>query len=463
MKRRKSTSATTNSWKYIFDDMWHVIELFQTHEELLVAELTREVGEMSPEFSAFLATLDNQIAGHESRPVNVGAICAETRDEWGGLEEQAKRRGCVLTTVREFVALGLLPGGTWPHASPSTHGYVGPVGIQGTRSVTSKSSSSSCSSSSNAPSATKRLPSYMDGSGASSGSPPEASRQRPTGQVIWRKISRKFHPNFIVEEDDGLRVAMLVEVLLGDDARGKEEDESNTNYETYLLRLIHSEHRGTGQKMPVNMNRSAGALFALSEVREFMEAVAAGGESAALLSTLCLQAARERRVASLQAASAAFPFGTIPPGSTMLRALKVINSAISALGETDDGGGSAAPTSSSSQSPDLMTGKETFSAERMAYVHYLHIECGLSMEKVPMALALTHLWWFNCEPNEKQIPSPPTIDASFRQQMDAEDFIFARFLEKTLKTRPVRCCRPHHRIPSVLTIAPAHTGYQNFI
>ena len=72
--------------------MWHVIELFQTHEELLVAELTREVGEMSPEFSAFLATLDNQIAGHESRPVNVGAICAETRDEWGGLEEQAKRR-----------------------------------------------------------------------------------------------------------------------------------------------------------------------------------------------------------------------------------------------------------------------------------------------------------------------------------------------------------------------------------
>ena len=128
----------------------------------------------------------------------------------------------------------------------------------------------------------------MDGSGASSGSPPEASRQRPTGQVIWRKISRKFHPNFIVEEDDGLRVAMLVEVLLGDDARGKEEDESNTNYETYLLRLIHSEHRGTGQKMPVNMNRSAGALFALSEVREFMEAVAAGGESAALLSTLCL-------------------------------------------------------------------------------------------------------------------------------------------------------------------------------
>ena len=89
---------------------------------------------MSPEFSAFLATLDSQVAGPESRPINVGAICAETRDEWGGLEEQAKRRECVLTTVREFVALGLLPGGTWPHTSPS---------------------------------ATKRLPSYMDGSGAS--------------------------------------------------------------------------------------------------------------------------------------------------------------------------------------------------------------------------------------------------------------------------------------------------------
>ena len=42
-ERRKSTPATTNSWKYIFDDMWQVIELFQAHEGLLVAELNREV------------------------------------------------------------------------------------------------------------------------------------------------------------------------------------------------------------------------------------------------------------------------------------------------------------------------------------------------------------------------------------------------------------------------------------
>ena len=143
----------------------------------------------------------------------------------------------------------------------------------------------------------------------------------------------------------------------------------------------------------------------------------------------------------------------------MLRALKVINSAMSALGEADDEGNSAAPTSSSSQPPELMAGKETFSAERMANVHYLHVECGLSMEKVPMALALTYLWLFNCEPNAKQIPSPPTIDSSFRQQMDAEDFIFARLLYKTLQKRPVRC-RPHVRIRSVLTLAsPAQTGH----
>ena len=73
-----------------------MIELFQAHEGLLVAELNREVfyecgdeggaedEEMSPEFSAFLATLDSQVAGPESRPINVGAICAETRDECTG-------------------------------------------------------------------------------------------------------------------------------------------------------------------------------------------------------------------------------------------------------------------------------------------------------------------------------------------------------------------------------------------
>ena len=72
----------------------------------------------------------------------------------------------------------------------------------------------------------------------------------------------------------------------------------------------------------------------------------------------------------------------------------------------------------------------------MTYLHYLQVECGISTEKVPMALALTHLWWLGSEPNEKQIPSTRTIDASFAQVMAAEDHLFARELEKTLKLRP---------------------------
>ena len=116
----------------------------------------------------------------------------------------------------------------------------------------------------------------------------------------------------------------------------------------------------------------------------------------------------------------------------MLRALKAINSTMRALGEADDKEDSPAHASSSIEPPRLMEGKEIFSAERMAYVNYLHIECGLSMEKVPMVLSLIHLWWFGCEPNEKQIPSTWTIDASFQQQMDAEDVILARRLNDTL-------------------------------
>ena len=87
--------------------------------------------------------------------------------------------------------------------------------------------------------------------------------------------------------------------------------ENKRKNETYLVRLIHSEHGGTGEKMAVNMNRSNAALFTWSEVREFMLVVAAGDESAAEVSNRCLEAARERRMASLQASSRAFPFGQI--------------------------------------------------------------------------------------------------------------------------------------------------------
>ena len=61
----------------------------------------------------------------------------------------------------------------------------------------------------------------------------------------------------------------------------------------------------------------------------------------------------------------------------------------------------------------------------MTYLHYLQVECGVSTEKTPMVLALTHLWWLGSEPNEKQIPSTRTIDASFEQVIAAEDHLFA--------------------------------------
>ena len=72
----------------------------------------------------------------------------------------------------------------------------------------------------------------------------------------------------------------------------------------------------------------------------------------------------------------------------------------------------------------------------MTYLHYLQVECGVSTEKTPMVLALTHLWWLGSEPNEKQIPSTRTIDASFEQVIAAEDHLFAIKLDRTLTLRP---------------------------
>ena len=198
--------------------------------------------------------------------MNVGAICSATPEEW-----RSDQLGCVKETVLDFIALGYLVGEQWGEVSLHSRGYF-PLA----RASTRRSSNTTTTTTT-----TKRQLPYMAGSPESPSSPPEAARQRATSHVTWRNIPRKFHPEFIVEAEDGLRVAMLVEVLLSDDARGQGEDESNTKYETYLLSLILSEHWGTGQKMPVYMNRSNAALFTLSEVREFMVAVAAGGESAA--------------------------------------------------------------------------------------------------------------------------------------------------------------------------------------
>ena len=78
------------------------------------------------------------------------------------------------------------------------------------------------------------------------------------------------------------------------------------------------------------------------------------------------------------------------------------------------------------EQPKFAEGEEAFSVEKMTYLHYLQVECGVSTEKTPMVLALTHLWWLGSEPNEKQIPSTRTIDASFEQVIAAEDHLLTR-------------------------------------
>ena len=120
-------------------------------------------------------------------------------------------------------------------------------------------------------------------------------------------------------------MAMLLELLLSNDTRGQAPGESDVKYETHLLKLIHSEFHGTGVKMPVNMNRGR-ALFSLSELREFMAIICAGDERAMEVSNGCLTAVAALRSSSLNSASASFPFGSIPPCCTMLRALKAVNS-----------------------------------------------------------------------------------------------------------------------------------------
>ena len=315
-KRRKSASSWSSSssssasaspeptWKYTLDDMWHVIGIFEEHKGLLVAELERhEDDEESKDFTQFLSTLDGQVAGWH-RHVNVGAICAATSAEW-----KADRQGRVLQTAREFIALGYLSGGSWPHVSRSSFGYTGPAGITSTRTKSGSSTTSTTT-----------------GTWASSSfaSPPPLPLPRTT-HLTWRGVPRRFHPESIASDKEGLRVAMLLELLLSNDTRGQAPGESDVKYETHLLKLIHSEFHGTGVKMPVNMNRGR-ALFSLSELREFMAIICAGDERAMEVSNGCLTAVAALRSSSLNSASASFPFGSIPPCCTMLRALKAVNS-----------------------------------------------------------------------------------------------------------------------------------------
>jgi hypothetical protein len=74
--------------------------------------------------------------------------------------------------------------------------------------------------------------------------------------------------------------------------------------------------------------------------------------------------------------------------------------ALESLKPVDEGNSGAEDTGAS-----FSRRGEVFSAERMAYANYLKIECGVSMEKLPMVLALTHLFWLGEEPRADQLPS----------------------------------------------------------
>ena len=205
----------------------------------------------------------------------------------------------------------------------------------------------------------------MDGSALMS--PPTSRSRRNAGEeaspppgasthLTWRAVPWQFRPNFIASDNEGLRVAMLLELLLSNDTRGQAPGESDVKYETHLLKLIHSDFHGTGVKMPVNMNRGR-ALFSLPELRDFMAIISADDERALEVSGGCLAAVAKLRSSSLENACAWFPFGAIPEGSTMLRALKVVNSALAALckartvpGETSPAPSPAPPRSAASQS-----------------------------------------------------------------------------------------------------------------
>ena len=324
-RRRSSQSSSVSSsppsvaplpWKYNFSDMWHVVGIFEANGPVLAAALALDIGDCDSDdeednLKAFLSSLDSQIAGNDRRPANVGAICAATSAEW-----KADRQGRVLQTAREFIALGYLSGGSWPHVSRSSFGYTGPAGITSTRTKSGSSTTGTWASSSFA-------------------SPPPSLPR--TTHLTWRAVPRRFHPESIASDKEGLRVAMLLELLLSNDTRGQAPGESDVKYETHLLKLIHSEFHGTGVKMPVNLNRGR-ALFSMPELRQFMAIIFAGDERAVEVSNGCLTAVAALRSSSLNSASDSFPFGSIPPRCTMLRALKAVNSALAALGESESSG-----------------------------------------------------------------------------------------------------------------------------
>ena len=235
-------------WKYNFTDMWHVVGIFEANEPVLAAALAPDNDDCDSDdeednLEAFLSTLDSQVAGREGRPVNVGAICAATRGEW-----ESERRRCVLSTARDFIALGYLEGSEWPRIGPSSCGYLPPTGS------TTRSSSSSTSSTSG-----KRVGGHMDGSGFMS--PPTSRSRGNAGEeaspshLAMRHVPALLRPESITSGSSDFRAVVLLEVLLRD-SRGRIEGETVQAYTNYAKRLVKGCFEGTGLKLPFNMNGS---------------------------------------------------------------------------------------------------------------------------------------------------------------------------------------------------------------
>ena len=169
-----SSAAPSNTWRYAFEDISHVAEIFDDNEEMLVGKLigfnywgdnadgsdSDDEDENDEVFDGFLQGLDGYSAGRERR-VNVGTICSATEGEWA-----SDRRRCVLKTVREFKALGFLCGERWEGVSLSSCGYSTLAAAPPTRRSIGAANN-------------KRPMPYMDGSPTDS-----SRRQRTTSQRL---------------------------------------------------------------------------------------------------------------------------------------------------------------------------------------------------------------------------------------------------------------------------------------
>ena len=424
-----------NSWKYTFDDMFHVIKIFEGHEDLLATELKRdEDNKKSEGFKAFLETLDNQEAGHDHRDVNVGAICAATSAEW-----DADRPGRVLQTAREFIALGYLSGGSWPGARLSEFGYIGPVGTTSTRTSTSSTSTTG-----------KRAGGHMDGSGLMS--PPTSRSRGNAGEeaspshLAMRHVPALLRPESITSGSSDFRAVVLLEVLLRD-SRGRTEGETVQAYTNYAKRLVKGCFEGTGLKLPFNMNGSLNCYINLDQITSFLDLIHSGSADAVEVSSKCSSALLARRASSISAASEHFPLPPVAPSTPLYIALKAQHSAMSAVGGESGavsaaaGGAAAAAAAAAGEDfddppADLGGANEKFSDRRMGILRHVHIVSGVSMEKLALVVFLLGFFWLGIVPSAAEVPSRRTMDAAFQRNARLHEAKDAKRVHEQLKAHP---------------------------